>query len=355
MRRPSSALVAVLVLGLAACDDAAGSAADAAAERDAASDRDDGGHDAATLDAADTDEDAGEDASDSGLQEVSIRFKAKLGAQDLACGEQYPGQGTTHVTATPQDFRFYVQEVRLVRADGSEERVEFDEKPPFQSKDVALLDFTDGEGDCGSGGSIVNTTITGKVAAGEYEGIVFVNGVPEALNHAGPVETADPPLDDVTLFWGWLSGYRFIVAELLAVEGAHGDAGVDAGHGDGGLPQAEAGVDGGGPGDGGAHGGGGHGSSGAAAVHVGSTGCLGNQGAGFSCTRQARNEVRLAGFDPASSFVIADLAEVFKNSDLLQPPQCHGVAPVCAAPYAAFGVDMETGEPNASQQVFRVE
>jgi uncharacterized repeat protein (TIGR04052 family) len=351
MSSPSwaSVLFAAMLLGLAGCEDDAGNG------RDGDSGSQDGGGDAAAMDADVPDEDASEHVdADDGLQEVSIRFKAKLGAEDLACGTEYPDQGSTHITATPQDFRFYVQEVRLVRPDGSEEQVEFDDKPPFQSKDVALIDFTDGEGDCGSGGSIVNTTITGKVAAGAYAGIVFVNGVPEELNHAGPAETADPPLDDVTMFWGWLSGYRFIVAELLPVGSADGDGGTDGGHGDSGPQQTDAAAADGGLTDGGAHGGG-HGASEAAFVHIGSTGCEGDQRAGFSCTRQARNEIRLEDFDPESSFVVADLAEVFKAIDLSQPPQCHGVSAPCVAPYAACGIDMETGEPSADQQVFRVE
>jgi hypothetical protein len=367
MRGLTRAHVLVVALGLAAvaCNESEdGAVRDAGNGGDAAVD----GGEADASENEDASADAGKDAGD-GMQEVSIRFKAKVGERDLACGEHYPDQGATHVTATPQDFRFYVQEVRLVRADGTEEKVEFDVEPPFQSKDVALLDFTDGEGSCGSGGTILNTTIKGKVAAGEYEGIVFVNGVPEALNHAGPAESAEPPLDDTTLFWNWLSGYRFIIAELLPVGaaghvdgGADGGGAHDAGAGDGGhaADGGAAGADGGHDADGGAggdagHGGDGHGASAAAFVHIGSTGCGGISGAGFSCMRLARNEIRLDGFDVNTNYVVADLAEVFKTSDLHQPLQCHGIAAPCAAPYSALGIDMETGQPNESQQVFRVE
>lgn len=355
------AYLSVLVAGLAACGDddelvdggCRGASCDEedAAETDTldagtdadGQDPDAGGADARAMDAGD------------GLQEVTIRFQAKLGDQELVCGRHYPGLGATHITATPQDFRFFVQEVRLLRkGSGQEEKVVFDVLPPFQRSDLALIDFTDARGSCGAkGGSIINTEIRGKVPVGTYDGVVFVNGVPEELNHAGPAETAGAPLDDVTLFWNWLGGYRFIVAELLpigghdagqpdAALGTHADGGVDAGvHDAGTAATSDAGA--------------GHGASLAAFVHIGSTGCSGTPSTGFECTRKARNEIKLSGFDPTRNTIIADLAEVFRASNLMAPPQCHGVAAPCAAPYAAFGIDMNTGNPAATQQVFRVE
>lgn len=321
--------------------------------RDAACEQDAGADDGASADSGGYEEDSGDtdaglDASDD-LQEVTIRFKAKLGEQDLVCGQQYSHLGTTHLTATPQDFRFFVQDVRLLRkGSGQEERVQLDVLPPFQRAEVALIDFTDATGKCaGSGGSIVNTVIRGKVPAGTYDGIVFVNGVPEELNHAGPAESAGAPLDDVTLFWSWLGGYRFIVAELLPMGSAHDAGQSDAALADGGAHAAVP--------DGGADAATGHSGSAAAFVHIGSTGCSGTPSSGFDCVRKARNEIRLHSFDPAHNVVVADLAEVFKASDLSAPPQCHGVAPPCSAPYAAFGIDMNTGNPAATQQVFRVE
>lgn len=322
--------------------------------------------DDAGSDGSNTERDAGLDAGD-GMRAVTIRFKAKLGSEELVCGRTYEGQGKNQVKATPQDFRFYVQEVRLLhKGSKEEERVIFDIKAPFQRAEVALIDFTDGAGQCGgSGGSVVNTTITGKVPAGEYDGVVFVNGVPEELNHAGPAETAGAPLDDVTLFWSWLGGYRFIIAELLSAQPMLDAGSHDAGPADGGTPDAspadgavqdagsaEAGADGGGAGG---HGGGQGATAGAAFVHIGSTACSGAPATGFSCTRKARNEIRLADFDPSRDTIVADLAAVFKESDLSKPPQCHGIDAPCVAPYAAFGVDMNTGNPSATQQVFRVE
>jgi uncharacterized repeat protein (TIGR04052 family) len=170
----------------------------------------------------------------------------------------------------------------------------------------------------------LNTTIYGKVAPGNYTGIVFVNGVPESLNHAGPAESAIPPLDDMTMFWNWLGGYRFIVAELAPVAS-------DGGVGDGGEPLTPS------------------------FVHVGSTGCTGSAASGYVCARKARNQVRLMGFNTATSVVVADLAAVFRNSDLRSAPECHSVAENCRAPYAALGVNMDTGAALDQQQVFRLE
>jgi hypothetical protein len=364
-----------VLAGLSACGDGDDGSTAADASCASCGDMDAGGSDVAApgKDADPGKEPDGEvdadgmDAGD-GMQAVTIRFKAKLGTEDLVCGQHYAGLGTTHISATPQDFRFYVQEVRLVRKGSTqEERVQFDVAPPFQRAEVALLDFTDAKGSCGaSGGSVLNTTIRGRVPVGEYDGIVFVNGVPLSLNHAGPAETAAAPLDDVTLFWGWQGGYRFVIAELLPVAGGHDAGGHDAGGHDAGGhdvadPDAGAhdagGHDAGDAGHGGSDAGGhgGHMTSTAAFLHMGSTGCSGTPAAGFSCARQARNEVRLTGFNPLTSTVVADLAAVFKTSNLQSPPQCHGIAATCAAPYAAFGVDMDTGKATTTQQVFRVE
>jgi hypothetical protein len=45
-------------------------------------------------------------SGDAGPEAIQIRFAAKLGNAPLACGQSYSNQGTTGVTATPQDFRF---------------------------------------------------------------------------------------------------------------------------------------------------------------------------------------------------------------------------------------------------------
>ena len=259
-------------------------------------------------------------------QAVTIRFKAKLGSEDLVCGKSYANLGATKLSATPQDFRFFIEELHLLTGGGEKARVQLDDRTPFQTKDVALLDFTDMRGSCSAGGATVNTSITGTVAAGEYSGVELVIGVPESLNHQN-IALAKPPLQDVSTYWGWASGYRFIMAGLLVLPG-------------GGSDPADA--------DGGAK-------PGANVVHIGSVGCSGGNATGFSCSRPNRNRVKLDGFDADEDSIVADLAKVFEKIDLGAAVDCHGPDPECAPAYAAFGIDLESGAALDAQTVFRVE
>lgn len=255
-------------------------------------------------------------------QPVTIRFKATVGDEELVCGREYDDQGSSKIKATPQDFRFFVESVKLIAKDGSEVPVRFDERAPFQTRDVALLDFTNGQGSCAPG-TTTNTTITGKVPAGEYNGIVFVNGVPESVNHQN-IAVAKPPLQDASTYWGWQSGYRFIMAELLPTT----------------LPEADAGAD---P------------TGGASFVHIGSGGCSGANATGFSCSRANRNAIKLSDFDPENDMVVADLGKVFANVNLETGLECHGPSPACSALYSALGLELATGTARDAQEVFRVE
>jgi hypothetical protein len=150
---------------------------------------------------------------------------------------------------------------------------------------------------------------------------VFTNGVPEELNHREQ-STQPAPLTVTDLYWAWLSGYRFFVAELrqdVANEGAE-DAGAA-------LP-------------------------GMGLLHIGSTACRRDMG----CTKPNRNEIRLESFDPDVDVVVADLAAVFGATDLSKDLQCHSSDAYCAPMFERMGVSFETGQSKAdSQQVYRVE
>jgi uncharacterized repeat protein (TIGR04052 family) len=285
--------------------------------------------------------------SDASVQSVTIRFKGKVGAEELACNRSYGNLGTTRVSGTPQDFRFFVQEVRLINGKGQEVPVTFAERSPHQSRDVALIDFTDGSGSCKSGAATTNLVITGTIPADTYNGIVFVNGVSLALNNANPA-TAPAPLKAPGAYWGWRDGYRFVMAELLTVA-SPGDGGApapipplapDAGGSDGGAPPDPP-------------------ATVASFVHSGSTGCTGTPGAGISCNdanfRANRNEIRLPNFNPDTQAVVADLAAVFAQVDLVEGSQCHGSGSDCAPMFSALGINPQTGAPAATQSVFRAE
>lgn len=255
-----------------------------------------------------------------GQQNVTISFRAAVADRDFSCLERYENVGSTKTGARPVDFRFYVQDLALIDADGDEVPVALETRAPWQTKDVALIDFEDMTGSC-KGTPETNITITGKVPAGEYTGVVFTNGVPEALNHLDQ-STQPPPLDVTELYWAWLSGYRFMVAELEQ-DGEAAPA-VDE---DAGVAQPGVGL-----------------------MHIGSTSCRKDRG----CTKKNRNRVHLTDFKPDSDVIVADIAAIFGDTDVAQDMQCHSADEICAPMFERLGVAFATGESNDAQKVFRV-
>lgn len=280
------------------------------------------GHEAASaLPAADTQ--AGEQPAAAGradaTREVTIRFRAVVADRDFSCQAEYAALGSSKVTAKAADFRFYVQDLALVDAQGKAVAVELDTRQPWQTPDVALVDFEDMQGSC-HGTPETNLVITGKVPDGVYTGVVFSNGVPEALNHLEQ-STQPAPLDVTDLYWAWLSGYRFFVAELRQTDVGEldDDAGVV-------LP-------------------------GTGLLHIGSTACRKDKG----CVKPNRNRIALSDFDPDRDVIVADLAAVFADTDLQQNMQCHASDAFCEPMFERLGVSWDSGEslPDA-QRVYRV-
>lgn len=266
----------------------------------------------------------GDAAQDAGPRSVTIKFKAKVGTQDFSCGTTYANQGSTMDTVEPRDLRFFVQDVKLVTSGGTEVPVTLAARAPFQTPEVALLDFEDGTGRCSNGNPELNDVITGTVPPGDYTGLVFSNGVPAALNHSDPA-TATAPLTAGGMTWSWLSGRLFIKAEMASTS-QDGGAGL---------------------------------------LHLGSTACTNGLGDGGSndstkppstaCARSNRNLVKLTAFDPAVNVVVFDVATLFASSDLKAASLCHSGGPACPPLFAAVGVDIDGGTPLANVPVFRRE
>jgi uncharacterized repeat protein (TIGR04052 family) len=248
---------------------------------------------------------------------ITLRFKAVVGSQAFDCWTNYAVPGKSGVTFTPMDFRFYVQDVRLIARGGGEVPVELDARAPAQSPDVALVDLAADEGTCVSfNASGTNLTVTGRVPAGDYAAVVFTTSVPEELNHQD-IATSEPPLNDPTMYWAWASGYRFVSAMLSATVANANQA-----------PQT--------------------------GVHIGAVGCTGSQSAGFTCSQPNRNRVRLDGFDIDKSTIVADFGAVIAELDLSVSHQCHGGEPECAPAFTAFGLGRD-GAALETQRVFRLE
>jgi uncharacterized repeat protein (TIGR04052 family) len=255
-------------------------------------------------------------------QEVSIRFAAQVNGAAFACGQSYPGLGSTNATATPTDFRFYVHDVHLLRADGSAVPVTLAETP-WQRDGVALLDFENGQGPCAQGGNApMNEALRGSVAAGSYTGIRFTLGVPERHNHQDAT-VAPSPFNLTAMFWNWQNGYKFLKVDLQVA----GDAPAPASA----------------PAHGGAAGRGGF------SLHLGSTQCVASAPTepGRDCHNPNRPVITLTGFDPLSAPVIADVGPVLAGVDITRntertppgcmsfpnDPECRTVMPALGLPY----------------------
>jgi uncharacterized repeat protein (TIGR04052 family) len=230
--------------------------------------------------------------------------------------------GMSSSTWTPKDFRFYVHDVRLVTASG-EVPVAIDTAGAFQGQGVALLDFEDRSGACAEGTTETNTQITGRVPAGmasDIRGLKFKLGVPFAINHQEP-SSAPAPLNLSAMWWTWNAGYKF-----LKIDG--NTAGLPMGFN----------------------------------IHVGSTGCTGNNtGAVNPCMAPNVAEVSLDGFAPSTHTVIADLAALVSMSNLesntaMTAPGCMSAPtdPECAPLFSALGLPFGS-TPASTQRFFRAE
>lgn len=251
---------------------------------------------------------------------VSVQFAAAIGGEPWACGQTYAGVGTPPTDVEPRDLRFFVQDVRLVRAsDGEAVPLVFDVVEPWQAETVALLDFEDGSGACADAGGDVetNTVVTGVVPVDDYDGLRFTVGVPEDLNHDDPLELP-APLTAGSMTWGWLFGFKFIKVEVQEVV-------EDPPFGGG-------------------------------TFHLGSNGCTGMPAVEeITCALPNRAEIELAAFDVATDSVVLDVGALFAETDIVADTQCHSFQAECAPLFDRVGIDLASGLPSPTQVVFDVE
>jgi uncharacterized repeat protein (TIGR04052 family) len=243
-----------------------------------------------------------------------------VGDRDFSCLDTYEDIGSSKVRAVPADFRFYLQDVKLISSDGQEVPVTLQKRAPWQTADVALIDFEDMTGSC-HGTTETNDYVTVSAPEGKYKGIVFTNGVPEKLNHLEQ-STLPPPLDLTDMYWAWLTGFRYYVVELQQA-----DVGVGAGADDAGVVLPGLGL-----------------------LHTGATACVKD-----GCKLQNRNSIRLTDFDPDADVIVADAASVFVETDITQDMQCHSSGELCAPMYKRIGLEWGTGKALTEQNVYRVE
>jgi uncharacterized repeat protein (TIGR04052 family) len=252
--------------------------------------------------------------------DVTITFEGRVGEKVFDCSQSYEALGTAATEVKLIDFRLYIHDVRLRKAGSSEEvPLTLEQDGLWQHESLALLDFEDKSGSCANGTADVNSAVRGKAPAGDYDGIAFKLGVPFELNHQD-ASVAPSPLNLSGLFWSWNGGYKFVRVDSAPTAG--GDA---------------------------------------FNLHLGSTGCAGDNGDVTSCARPNVAEIVLSGFDAATSTIVVDYAAVVAASDLSKNTGAAGCMsgetdPECGPIFERLGLDITDGSTHPEKQtLFRVE
>jgi len=266
-----------------------------------------------------------------GPRSVNIEFVATSGGAPVRCGTEVPGLGSGAVAAQIKDFRFYVANVQLLKADGSKQPLTLGTNDDWNlTKDgqtLSLVDLEDGSGACSGGTTATNARISGTVPAGSYVGIEMTMGVPASLNHTDTV-AAPRPLDVAAMAWSWQAGRKFAKIEVTDPAGATGTWTAKTFN-----------------------------------VHLGSTGCTGNPAAGeiVSCSAPNRMVFALASFNPDSQRIAVDLKELLAGNDITRNGggatgcMSGSTDPECPKVFDAMALQLGAGLPvvNGQQRLFK--
>lgn len=137
-------------------------------------------------------------------QPVNLNFEALANGQILVTDSDVTADSRT---VRFRDFRLYISEVKLVRADGSTADVTLSTDNVWQSNGVALVDLETTQT------TETNAKVSGTVASGSYSGVQFTVGVPETLNHLDRTNQISP-LNNGAMYWSWTGGYKHAKIEF---------------------------------------------------------------------------------------------------------------------------------------------
>lgn len=287
-------------------------------------------------------------------QSVSLEFAAVAGNTPVACGTQIDGLGTGNVPAQLKDFRLYVTDAALVRADGVAVPITLGANDAWNytnadgSAKVTMIDLENATGSCAGGTAATNAVLTGTVPTADYVGVKLTVGVPEKLNHL-QTSAAPPPLDLLAMNWSWTSGYKFAKIEVTDPNPT------------GPTPW----------------------STNTFNVHLGSTNCTGDVAAGtFNCTLPNRMAITLNNFNAQTQKIAIDVKAMLAGNNVTangtalggelrsgspgcmsssQDPDCPAVFQAMqiglAAPQNAVGTAEQAGKMingGAAQTIFKV-
>lgn len=140
-----------------------------------------------------------------------IYFKALVNGTPLNCNQEYKDVGAEKVSMVVNDFRFYASTFAVRDKKGHWHPTNLIDDSVWQSNDVVLLDFENGQGSCISGSQQTNQKVRIKlpISLDDIVSLKFEVGIPFHLNHIDPIK-ATAPLNTTAMFWSWQNGYKFI-------------------------------------------------------------------------------------------------------------------------------------------------
>lgn len=267
----------------------------------------------------------GDDGSTApGPRTFTISFAPRVGEEAFACGQSYAGVGSSNSTIEALDFRLYVHDVTLVRANGEALPLALEQDGVWQRDGIALLDFEDGTGACDTASPETRTVVVGSAMdPGDIVGLRFTLGIPDAQNHLDAA-TAPAPLNVQGLWWTWQGGYKFARIDVKTATNP------------------------------------------AFYFHLGATSCDGTVSAGFDCQFDNRTPIAVDGWSPDGGQVVLDLARLYAGSDLETLPDfqtdfvsgCMAFSqdPECPPMFATLGMAFESdAEAPGPQTLFFAE
>ncbi len=216
------------------------------------------------------------------LKRYEIEFRSTFEGQDFECGENYVA-GSDNAEITPTMNAFYIHDVEMQNSQGEWVALHLPDDGVWQKSGIVLLDFDTTTGACSAITTERNSKVVGFAPDDTYTSLRYKLGVPGEFNNLD-FSLQEAPLNVSYMFWGWMSGYRYIRLEFGATER--------------GNPSL---------------------------LHIGSTACQGNpfEGQNMTCDYPNRFEYVLNDFDPEESVVNFDVEALLAPHELA-PPNIQG-------------------------------
>ncbi len=153
--------------------------------------------------------------SNSNSEPVELSFEAMINGIAADCTTTYNNLGINANDARLADARLFVSEIALRNQQNEWIPLNLENDGTWQSNNIALLDFENGQSACADSGTAeMNTSITGSIPSGQYNGLQFRIGIPFEWNHIDNA-TSSPPFNVPGMFWAWQGGYKFLRTDWL--------------------------------------------------------------------------------------------------------------------------------------------